>query len=100
MNVVELFCFLVCFILPALLFGIFVSHRTEPWIGLFVGFGTFALLFTPSSLLLGHAGTANAETNTLRVISGTRAYDTEQARCRQGRVRSSVACWTRLAHPA
>jgi hypothetical protein len=44
MNVVELFYFLVCFVLPALLLGMLVGHLTEPRIGLFAGFGTFALL--------------------------------------------------------
>ena len=44
MNVVELSYFLVFFVLPAVLLGMFVGHLTEPRIGLFVGFGTFVLL--------------------------------------------------------
>jgi hypothetical protein len=44
MNIVELMYFLVCFVLPASLLGMFVGHRTEPRIGLFVGLGTLALL--------------------------------------------------------
>ena len=44
MNVVELFYFLVCFVLPSVLLGMFVGHLTEPRIGVYVGLGTFALL--------------------------------------------------------
>jgi hypothetical protein len=44
MNVIELFYFLVCFVLPAVLLGMFVGHLTEPRIGVYVGLGTFALL--------------------------------------------------------
>ena len=44
MNVVELFYFLVCFVLPAVLLGMFVGHLSEPRIGAYVGLRTFALL--------------------------------------------------------
>ncbi len=35
-----------------------------------------------------------------QILESLRAKKSQQARCRQGRVRRPVACWTRLSRPA